>query len=124
VKRRDQSGDVGELLALVPGHNQAIRLEVRDDGLIVWTKIQKRWWMGPPLGWLLPFRSEKGVALDVIGREVFEACDGKRSLESIIEEFAKRHQLRFYEAKQSVVTFVRWLLERKIIYLVRHQPSA
>lgn len=124
MKRRDQSGDVGDLLALVPGHNQAIRVEVRDDGLIVWTKIQKHWWMGPPLGWLLPFRSEKGVALDVIGREVFEACDGKRNLESIIEEFAKRHRLRFYEAKQSVVTFVRWLLERKIIYLVRDETSA
>jgi hypothetical protein len=124
VKRPDQSGEVGDILALVPGHNQAIRVELRDDGLIVWTRIQKRWWMGPPLGWLLPFRSEKGVALDVIGREVFEACDGKRSLECIIEEFAQRHRVRFYEAKQSVVTFVRWLLERKIIYLVRDEPSA
>jgi hypothetical protein len=111
-------------LALVPGKNRAIRVELRDAGLIVWVKIQKRWWMGPPLGWLLPFRSEKGIALDDLGREVFEACDGQRSLETIIEGFAKRHKLRFHEAKHNVVTFVQWLLERKIIYLVGDEQSA
>jgi hypothetical protein len=111
------------LLSLVPGQNQAIRVDVCDEGLIVWTKIRKRWWMGPPFGWFLPFRSEKGVALDGLGREVFEACDGQRSLESIIEEFAARHRLRFHEARISVTTFLRWLVERKVIYLARRGDS-
>jgi hypothetical protein len=116
--------DPSMLLTMVPGQNQAIRVELRDAGLIVWTKIQTRWWMRPPLGWLLPFRSEKGIALDVLGREVFEACDGQRSLESIIEQFAERHRLRFHEARISVTTFLRWLMDRKIIYLARDGQSA
>jgi hypothetical protein len=111
------------LLSLIPGQNQAIRVDLCDQGLIVWTKIRRRWWMGPPLGWFLPFRSEKGVALDVLGREVFEACDGQRSLERIIEQFAVRHRLRFQEARISVTTFLRWLVERKIVYLARGRDS-
>lgn len=112
--------DPSELLRLVPGRNQAIRIEPCEQGLIVWVKLRQRWWMGPPLGWFLPFRTEKGIALDSLGREVFEACDGVRCLETIIEQFAARHRLRFHEAKHSVVTFLRWLLERRIIYLVKH----
>ncbi len=119
MKRQSKAINAAELLAMVPGQNQAIRVESYADGLIVWVKIQKRWWMGPPLGWFLPFRAEKGVALDVLGREVFEACDGQHSMESIIEEFAKRHRIRFHEAKHSVITFARWLMERKIIFLAR-----
>jgi hypothetical protein len=124
VKRQSRPTDAAELLALVPGRNLAIRVESLDEGLIVWVKLQKHWWMGPPLGWFLPFRSEKGFALDVLGRQVFEACDGQHSLESIIEEFARRHRLRFHEAKHSVVTFTRWLMERRIIYLARDGHSA
>ena len=117
------SSERTDLLALVPGRNRAIRVEQRDEGVIIWLKIQRRWWMGPPLGWILPFRSEKGVALDALGREVFDACDGQRCVESIIEQFAERHRLRFHEAKQSVVTFLRWLVERNIVYLARDRHS-
>lgn len=115
------AADPVELLCTVPAKNQALRIESREEGLIVWVQIQKRWWMGPPLGWFLPFRTEKGFALDVLGREVFEACDGQRNLERIIEDFAVRHRIRFYAAKASVTLFLRWLLERKIIYLVKER---
>jgi dephospho-CoA kinase len=73
--------------------------------------------MGPPLGWVLPFRKEKGVELDALGEEVFRECDGERRLEQIIERFAERHRVRFHEARQSVVQFLSLLFERKLITL-------
>jgi len=122
LKRGDQvpqlKTDSARLLELVPMHNAAIRIETSPDGLVVWVPIAQPFWMRSLLRFVLPFRKEKGIALDVIGREVFEACDGNRNVEAIIEQFAKRHKIRFFDARQSVTTFLRWLLERKIIILV------
>lgn len=105
------------LLAMVPAKNQAIRVETKAEGLLLWVPLNRPAWMAGPLSYVLPFRKEKGIALDVIGTEVFLACDGDRKVETIIEEFALRHRLRFHEARQSVVTFLRWLVERKVIVL-------
>jgi hypothetical protein len=109
--------DPALLLAMVPAKNGAIRVETKSEGVVVWVPLNRPAWMTGVLSYVLPFRKEKGIALDVIGTEVFMACDGERKLETIIEEFAERHRLRFHEAKQSVVTFLRWLVERKVIVL-------
>jgi hypothetical protein len=117
--------DPAVLLDAVPTPNGALRLEPRGSGLVVWVPIRKRWWMGPPIGWILPFRSEKGVELDSLGRQVFTACDGSRTTEQIVEEFAETHQLRFHEARLSVLSFLKSLVERNLVALVAsqdHQP--
>ena len=111
------------LLDAVPTKNIAVRLEPRGPGLLVWVPIRKRWWMRPPIGWILPFRSEKGVELDALGRQVFVACDGSRTTEQIVEEFAERHRLRFHEARLSVLTFLRSLVERNLVALVASKEA-
>jgi hypothetical protein len=110
--------DPAALLDLVPVKNGAIRQEERGTRLVLWVPLRRRWWMGPPIAWILPFRSEKGVELDAIGQQVFGACDGTRTTEQIIEEFAARHRLRFHEARLSVLSFLRSLAERKLVALV------
>jgi hypothetical protein len=110
--------DPAVLLDAVPTKNLALRLEPRGSGLLVWVPIRKRWWMRSPIGWILPFRSEKGVELDALGRQVFVACDGSRTTEQIVEEFAERHRLRFHEARLSVLSFLKSLVERNLVALV------
>lgn len=105
------------LLDAVVVKNAAVRSERRGAALVLWVPIEQRWWMGPPLGWLLPFRKEKGVELDALGQEVFAECDGERRLEDIIERFAERHRVRFHEARHSVVQFLSLLFERKLVSL-------
>jgi hypothetical protein len=73
--------------------------------------------MKGPLSWALPFRPEKGVALDQLGTEVWRACDGARTVERIIDEFAERHRVRFHEARNSVVSFLHSLLQRNLLVL-------
>lgn len=110
--------DPGLLLDLVPVPNRAVRAESAGDGLLLWVPIQRRWWMGPPFSWLLPFRAERGIALDGLGRQVYRACDGIRTTEQIIEAFAVEHRLRFHEARLCVLTFLKSLVERNLVALV------
>jgi hypothetical protein len=115
--------DQSQLLDAVPTHNQAVRSERRANALLLWVPIRRRGWMLGPLRWLLPFRDEKGIALDAVGQEVWQACDGKRRLEEIIEQFAEHHQLRFHEARLSVLQFVRSLVQRNLVALVVPQAT-
>ena len=115
--------DQSQLLDAVPVHNHAVRAERRANALLLWVPIQRRRWMLGPLSWLLPFRDEKGIALDALGQEVWQACDGKRRLEEIIEQFAEHHQLRFHEARLSVLQFFRSLVERNLVALVVPQAT-
>lgn len=109
----------GEVLDLVPLQNTSVRAEARGNAVVLWVPLNKRWWMRGPLSWLLPFRREKGVELDALGREVWNVCDGERTLEQIVEEFAQRHKLGFHEARLSVQSFVALLLERNLIVLTQ-----
>jgi hypothetical protein len=110
--------DNAHVLDAIPVVNSAVRVELQDNGALLWLPLRPRWWMGPPISWVLPFRREKGIALDGLGRQVLESCDGNSSVERIVEDFARRHKLRFHEARQSVLLFLKMLLERKVVALV------
>ena len=110
--------DPEKLLDAVPTPNAAVRLERRGDSVLLFVPLRPRFWTGPPLSWLLPFRKERGFALDALGEEVFAACDGRRTLEQIIEAFASRHRIRFHEARLAVTQFLRSLSERNLVALV------
>jgi hypothetical protein len=116
--------DFSHLLDAVPMRNQAVRSERRGDHLVLFVPIRKRWWMYGPLSWLLPFREERGVALDPLGEEVWTACDGERRVENIVEGFAERHRVRFHEARASVASFLRSLVERNLVVVSATGDSA
>jgi hypothetical protein len=107
-----------QLLAAVPAPNAALRSEPRGDAIRLWVPVQRRWWLQKPLGWFLPLRREKGIELDRVGSEVWRACDGRRSVEQIVEGFAGRHQLGFHAARLPVVQFLQSLVERNLIALI------
>jgi hypothetical protein len=110
--------DLEQLLDAIPTANAAVRVERQGESVVLFVPIRRRFWMGPPFSWLLPFRQEKGFALDALGAEVFSACDGERTLERIIEDFAEHHRLRFHEARLAVTQFLRTLSERNLVALV------
>ncbi len=115
--------DSDALLDAVPTPNAAVRAERRGDAVVLWVPLQRRWYNQGALRWLLPLRGEKGYALDRLGREVWEACDGDRTLERIVEDFARRHRVRFHEARVAVLTFLRTLVERRLVALVGPAPA-
>ena len=53
--------------------------------------------------------------LDTLGREVYEACDGKPTVQDIVETFAERHGVGLAEAEYSVTTYLKTLIGKGLI---------
>jgi hypothetical protein len=120
----DKPVDLSEMLDALPMPNHAVRVEDKGDGaLVLHVPIRQRWYNGPPLSWILPFRKERSIALDQLGREVWIACDGKRNVEAIVEAFARDHGVSFHEARLGVTEFLRSLTRRGLIIIVGRTKS-
>jgi len=109
---------VEKFLASVPYRNEAMEVEPVGKGLLLSVPVRRPRWLVPPLSWVLPWSGYRRVELDEPGTEVFNLCDGKRSVEEIIETFAENHKLSFREGQVAVTQFLRELLKRGIIALV------
>ncbi len=72
-------------------------------------------WLVPPLSWLVPFKPQRTVRLDNLGGEVWRLCDGERTVEAIIVEFAARHGLTFHEARVAVTGYLSQLVQRGVL---------
>lgn len=93
------------------------------SALVLQVPLKKKKYMGPPLSWIMPFSKYRKVSLDSLGQEVWTACDGKRTTEQIIEEFADRHFVSFHEARLSIMEFLRQLMRRGLIVLVGYEEE-
>jgi len=109
----------GDFLRAVPHVNEAMTLTPHPDGAVVAAVPMKRpRYLVPPLSWVLPFSPVRKVELDRLGASVLEMCDGRRTIEKIIEIFAGAHKLTFREAQLSVTQFLRQLTQRGLVVIV------
>lgn len=108
-----------DLLEARPVPNQAVRSERSGRGeLVLKVALKDRWYLKRPLTLLLPVRRERGYALDRLGEEVWQACNGRHTAEEIIDSFARHHHLRFHEARLSVMQYLRHLTQRGLLVMV------
>jgi len=106
-------------LRAVPHRNQAIQLERRPDGTTVATvPARKPKYLVPPLSWVVSHPTHRQVQLDAVGSSVLDRCDGVRTIEAIIEDFAADHRLTFRESQLAVGQFLRQLSQRGIVVVV------
>lgn len=104
-----------------PRQAPIVRTEERPDGganvtVLIRRPVWQRWIGGSHV-------AERTFGLDAYGREVFEACDGKRSVQAIVRRFARQHKLSRAEAEMSVTTFVRTLLGRGLLVIEVDRPD-
>ena len=57
----------------------------------------------------------KTFELDIIGKQVWDACDGETSIRAIIERIAGDHRLNQREAEVSTVAFLTTLARKGLI---------
>jgi hypothetical protein len=108
-----------ELLDAVPQPNRAVQSEGERGGeLVLSVPLRQRWYMRRPLSLVFPFSTQRRVALDGLGIEVWRGCDGRRTAEQIVEQFARDHGLTFHESRLSVMQFLRELTRRGLIVMV------
>lgn len=108
-----------QMLDAVPTRNVRVQTERHGEELLLKVPVKPRWFLTNPLARaILPQKKHRKVALDAVGREVWDMCDGRTTVEQMAERFAQRHRLRFHEARMSVSQFLRSLTERGCIVIV------
>jgi len=107
--------DRGAALAARPEAAPLVRCEERENGgALVTVRLARRRW----LRWLGgPDEVEQSFGLDALGREVYEACDGKSSVRKIIRDFAARHKVSPAEAEIAVTTFLKTLMAKGLVVM-------
>jgi hypothetical protein len=106
---------VDQLLDAVPLRNQALREQRVGNTVTLWVKVRQNWITRGPLSWFMPFREERGIALDRIGTQVWRWCDGRATVEDVVERLASEHQLSFGEARMATLQFLQWLTQRNLV---------
>ena len=124
-KRLQAKYSTAMFLRAVPHRNQAADFAHQPDGrVIVSVPIPRPRYLVPPLSWLLPFSKRRRVELEPVGAAVLELCDGRRTVEAVVEAFAGEHKLSFREAQLPVTAFLRQLAQRGLVAIVGKDKDA
>lgn len=106
------------MLEAIPVRNRAAReLNRTPDGgavLAIPTK-PKRWYAIPPVRWVVRVPEHRELHLDPVGTALWDRCDGKHTVEDLVDFFAVQNSLTFHESRVSVTTYLRSLLQRGAI---------
>jgi len=116
-----------QLLDSIPHRNEAAEAEsVGSDGLRIRVPFRKRWYMNPPVTWILPLGRCRTMRLDTLGTEVWNMINGRTTTEAMIERFAERYHVSFHEARLSVTHFLQLLTRNDAIVVTagRHKVDA
>ena len=110
-----------EALQCVPVRNSQVGEERQEGGevILAYPVTVRPWFAGLArrLGGDVDGTRLKKLQLDALGTDVWMLLDGKRSVQSIVSEFARKHQLHPKEAEVSVTQFLRQLGKHGIIGL-------
>ena len=103
----------GRMLAAVPCRNRAAAVERLEGGrLRLSVRRQPPRYLVPPLSWVIRPRFIRHYELDAMGAALWEACDDRRNVEALVDEFAARHRLSFHEARVAVSEYLHVLVAR------------
>ncbi|MBT4817642.1 MAG: PqqD family protein [Lentisphaerae bacterium] len=108
-----------QMLTAVPTPNVSAHITHGLSGQVTVTvKKTRPGFMVPPLSWIVPCNAERCVTLDALGAEVWGRCDGKRSVEAIVDDFAAAHRLTFHESRVAVTGYLKKLIERGVLAIL------
>lgn len=101
-----------EALNAVPIKIPAIAKEKKHNKLMITLEFERPKWQ-QILG--SDKKCRKTFALDNLGREVYELCNGKNTVLKIIKIISKNYQISIAEAEISVTTFIKTLMSKGLI---------
>jgi len=118
IARRRPRIDKREALAVVPvrhplvewerkGAEAILSVPVRDDRI---ARLARRLLRNVP--------DKRKIALDSVGADVWDLCDGERNIQSVVAAVAKNHKLTRREAEVSVTMFLQTLAKKNLIGLM------
>jgi hypothetical protein len=106
-----------DMLDVIPVRNPRARVEELDDGGMI-LRIPVR--AQRIVRWLVredPRRPRlRSFELDPLGAQVWELCDGRRSVRRLIRDFATRNKLNLREADVSILAYLKTLTSRGLLF--------
>jgi len=69
----------------------------------------------------LPARA--GDHAGCLGRRLWQDCDGRRTVEEIVDRFRDEHRLTFHEARAAVSGYLQGLIQRGVLAIVMRDSS-
>lgn len=125
---RDQQKQFGQSLSVIPVRNPSVRASEppeRPGTLLLEVQLHYRTPLLKFFRKLFGASEVKTYRLDKIGTKVFNAIDGKKTFEEMIDEFAAKEKLSFFESRALLAQFMRMLTDRGIIVatLPKHPSS-
>ncbi|HAS81475.1 MAG TPA: hypothetical protein DCS43_02045 [Verrucomicrobia bacterium] len=90
----------------------AVRKEEKDGKLYVTVKYMRPRWQRLMGG---AETCERTFGMDAYGRRVYELCDGRQTVESIVQRFATAVRVSLPESEMAVTKFMRTLLTKGLI---------
>ncbi|MFW6107608.1 MAG: PqqD family protein [bacterium] len=115
MRGRKEPIDRKAALSARPEQAPAVRTEERENGgLEVTVRVPRPRF----LRWLRSTEQvEKTFGLDVVGRELYEWCDGHTSVRTLIKKFANKHSVRSSEAETAVTHFLKTLMSKGLVFM-------
>ena len=104
-------------LASVPVRNERAQVKRDVDGTVAVTlELSCPGWMKPLRRWFA-MRPTAFYRLDAVGTAVYDSIDGVKSFERLVDEFAARHALTFFESRALLMNYVQMLMKRGMIVI-------
>ncbi len=99
-----------------------VRAEEREGGgLLVTVRLHRPGWQRLLGG---GDTMEKSFGLDAIGRQVYDWCDGRSTVEELARRFARQRQVSVAEAEAAVTTFLRTLVSKGLVVMEMDRPGS
>ena len=115
--------DKAQALAVVPVRNPLVQWE-RKDGEVLLTVPMRNDALARIARMIV--RNVPGarqLSLDEVGSQVWELIDGRRNVNSVIEQISSTYKLTRREAEASVTLFLQMLAKRNLIGLMSPKAS-
>ena len=116
--RKKQTLTRDESLAAKPVRNDSLTVSRDDDGNAVITIPRRTAWWANAVAKVLHMPEKKRIALDQIGTAVWDQCDGRHTVESIIDNFVEKYKLNRREAEVSMFAYLKELTQRGFVGFV------
>ena len=112
-----------EVLRARPMRNPVVSWERNDQGeTVLHIPLQKGRVIGA-LRWFFPAPDQKQLILDEIGGDMWELCDGTKTIDEIRRHLSQKYRLERREAEASTIEYLRQLSKRRLVVALGDAPT-
>lgn len=113
-----------EALSALPVRNARLTTKRGENNELMLVVPRRSDWVGRVLSVVFVVPKERLIALDEVGADIWELCDGSHTVGQLIEIVGKKHKLNRKEAEVSLTTYLRQLGKRGLIaFAVQRQDA-